>query len=99
MTDSNFNTYDFLINDENEIMLLLYAQDAPAQKSILELNISDSSATLYRDPNTTLPLKDIPPEYLEALQNSNKLLICELNKTDKDEDSQIVYAYEAEIVF
>ena len=34
---------------------------------------------------------------IEESQAEAKLLVCEISNTEKDEDSKIVYAYEADI--
>ena len=98
MTETNFNTYDFLINDGEEVMLLLYAQTTTPKDSFFELDKNTASATLFRTPDNALTLNDIPSEIIDALQNVDNILICELNKTEKEEDTQIVHAYEASII-
>ena len=39
MADQDTNTYDFLINDEDEAMLLLYAHKGEPKDSSIELNV------------------------------------------------------------
>lgn len=97
MTDTDFNSYDFMINSDNEVMLLLYAQQLPPQDPLLEIDEETFSATLYRDNQTTLPLCDVPEEVITALQEMDNILICELNKTKNAEDTKIVHTYEAKI--
>lgn len=97
MSDQDVNTYDFLINDEDEVMLLLYARPTPPEQPVFELDDDHKSAVLIRNQQDSISLQDIPNEILDALQDTDKLLVCELNLTDEEKDTQIVYAYEAEV--
>ena len=52
---------------------------------------------LQRNSSDGIQLKEIPDEILDSLQETDKLLVCELNTSNDEKDTQIVYAYEAEI--
>ncbi len=97
MREDEFKTYDFLINDEDEAMLLLYARDGAPENPSIEINPEDGTAVLTRNPEDSVSLEDIPDEVLDSLQEADKLLVCELSLDDDEKDTQIVYAYEAEI--
>ena len=97
MSKQRFDTYDFLINDEDEVMLLIYTREGEPKNSHIEINMEEKSAVLVRNENDAFSLSDISDEVLDALQDADKLLICELNLAEDEKDSQIVYAYEAEI--
>ena len=97
MREDEFKTYDFLINDEDEAMLLLYARDGAPENPSIEINPEDGTAVLTRNPEDSISLEDIPDEVLDSLQEADKLLVCELSLDDDEKDTQIVYAYEAEI--
>ena len=45
----------------------------------------------------SVELSDIPDDIIDALEETDKLLVCELSMTEDEKDTQIVYAYEAEI--
>lgn len=90
-------TYDFVVNDEDEVMLLLYAGETAPNNARFILNAEDSSAELIRNSDENIVLEDIPDDIFDSLVDADKLLICELSDTDKEEDSKIVYAYEADI--
>lgn len=96
MIEDKFKTYDFLINDEDEAMLLLYAHDSDPQNPRIELDTDTGSAVLQRNPQDILELDDVPDEIMDSLQDADSLLVCELN-LDDDKETRIVYAYEAEI--
>ncbi len=97
MTGEEFETYDFLINDEDEAMLLLYVREGEPKDAVIDINHNNKSALLHRRPGEDITLDEIPDDVLDSLAEADKLLVCELSIEDKDEDTQIVYAYEAEI--
>lgn len=94
-----FDTFDFLVNDEDEVMLLLYErEDEPAAAPRIEFNAEEKSALLYRNDNDVVELSGIEDNIFDSLQDADKLLICELSKEeDEDGDNAIRYAYEADV--
>jgi len=96
---AEFDTFDFLINEEDEIMLLLYEREGePSSAPHIEINTEEKSALLYRNDTDVLELEGIEDNILDSIQDADKLLICELSKEeDKNGDNAIIYAYEAEI--
>ncbi len=95
--DKEFNTYDFLINDEDEAMLLLYAREGEPISPSININAEEKSAVLYRNENDSLTLNNIPDDFLDSIAEADKLLVCELSIEEDDKDTKIVHAYEAEI--
>ncbi len=95
--NEEYRTFDFLINDEDEVMLLLYEQEGEPENATIELNEEEKSAVLYRNKNDEIMLTDIPENVFDSLQDADKLMVCELSVEEKEEDTKIVYAYEAEI--
>ncbi len=90
-------TYDFVVNDEDEVMLLLYAgENKPADAKIV-LDVENNSAELFRNENESIVLDGVPDNIFDSLADADKLLVCELSNTENEEDSKIVYAYEADI--
>lgn len=92
-----FDTFDFLINEEDEVMLLLYQREGEPQNAHIELDTDNKAAMLYRNDQDSLLLKDISDDVFDSLQDADKLLVCELNRTEDEKETEIVYAYEAEI--
>lgn len=97
MDADNFNTFDFLINDEDEVMLLLYEREGEPQNPHIELDTEDNAALLVRNNNDNLLLKDINAEVFDSLQDADTLMVCELSRSENEKETEIVYAYEAEI--
>ncbi len=90
-------TFDFVVNDEDEVMLLLYAGDTPPANARIILDVENNSAELLRNEEESIILEGIPDNIFDSLADADKLLVCEITDTEKEEDSEIVYAYEAEI--
>ena len=89
--------YDFVVNDEDEVMLLLYAGQTEPQNARFVMNIEENKAELYRNENECVVLESIPDDIFDSLAEADTLLVCEISDTEKEEDSEIVFAYEAEI--
>lgn len=90
-------TYDFIVNDEDEVMLLLYARETKPENARVKLNIDERSAELTRNALESIILEDIPVDVFDSLTDADKLLVCEITDTERDEDSKLIYAYEADI--
>lgn len=93
----NIEKYDFLINDEDEAMLLLYVHEGEPDNPTIELDVEDKTAILNRNAVSSITLEDISDEVFDSLEDSDTLLVCELSLDENEEDTSIVYAYEAEI--
>ena len=94
-----FDTFDFLVNEEDEVMLLLYERETePVATPHIEFDLETKSALLYRNDNDILDLKDIEPNIFDSIQDADKLLVCELSREeDSDGDNAVMRAYEADI--
>ena len=97
MNEEEFQTFDFLINEEEEVMLLMYAQETEPHNPRIELIPTEKSAILFRAEDEEIQLNDIPDEVFDSLAEADKLMVCELSAEEKEEDTKIIYAYEAEI--
>ncbi len=91
------NNFDFIINDEDEVMLLIYAREGTPQNAVIDINTSDKTGILHRNGNDSITLQDIPDDVIDSLQDADTLLVCELSVEEKEEDTKIVNAYEADI--
>lgn len=97
MSENKFNTYDFIVNDDDEVMLLIYAQTGTPSNPHLEIDIQNKRAVLYRTADYALSIDDIPDEISELFYDLDKILVCELSAEQNDDDTQITDAYEATI--
>ena len=99
MTQNNTNFYDFIINEDDEIMLLLYARDTKPENPHISIDEDNKQAYLYRSKNEGVLIDDISDEILNILSSSDSLLICELSNDKNEDDVKIINAYEAKISF
>lgn len=97
MDEQELNSYDFITNEEDEVMLLLHAQETEPKDARIEIDVNEKSAVLIRNETDEILLTDIPENIIDSLQDADSLLVCELKIGEKDEDSEIVYAYEADL--
>ena len=97
MDNKDFETFDFLINDDDEVMLLLYQREGEPENPHIEIDFEEKAALLYRNDNDIIELSDISDDVLDSLQDADKLLVCELSRTENEEEEEITHAYEAEI--
>ena len=91
------NSYDFIINDEDEVMLLLYARSGTPKDAVIAINRGEHKAVLHRNEQDNLVMEGIEEEVLDSLEDADTLLVCELSNEENDADTKIVNAYEADI--
>ncbi|MBQ7632631.1 MAG: hypothetical protein IJS88_00770 [Alphaproteobacteria bacterium] len=94
----DINTFDFLISEENEVMLILYARDIAPEDPIVRLNPENNTIELYRMKNDAFTLEKVDNEVFELLKNEKNLLVCEILPTENPDETEIVYTYEAIII-
>ena len=97
MTENKFNTYDFIINDDDEVMLLIYAQSGVPTNPSLEVDAENNRAILHRATNNGIRIDDLPENITEILYDTDKILVCELSAEENEDDTKIKNAYEADI--
>lgn len=97
MVGTELETYDFLVNDEDEAMLLLYVREGEPANATIELDVENKTAILHRNENDHLTLANISDDVLDSMQDADKLMVCELSYEEDEQDTQIIFAYEAEI--
>lgn len=94
----DFNTFDFMVTDENDVMLLLYARETAPENPTVKLNKDEHNIILTRSQEDVLTLEDVEDEIFDNLQDDTTLLVCEIEPSENEEDAEIVYTYEAEII-
>lgn len=95
--DDKFEVFDFVVNDEDEVMLLMYVREGEPDKPFVLLHPDEGTAILHRNNNDEIFLSDIWADIFDSLADADKLLVCELSRTDNEDDTEIVHAYEADI--
>ena len=92
------NTFDFLISNEDEVMLILNARDTNPRDPAVRLRPEEHIVELYRSPQEPYTLQNVDADVFRLLKEEDNLLICEISPTDNPDETEIVYAYEAPII-
>ena len=91
----NNNTYDFIISDENEIMLILHSQDGAPENPTVYLDAEYHTVELYRNDHDAITLERVDSEVFDLLADKSSLLVCEIQPTANLEDTEITCTYDA----
>jgi len=94
----NTDGYNFLISDENEVLLVLYARDIAPEQPAVRLNPAQNIIELYRRVDDAFTLENVENEVFENLQEAENLLVCEILPIANSDETEIVYTYEAPII-
>ena len=87
--------YELLENDNNEIMVLLYAVDSAPQDPSFTINEKRSCMILHRNPEDNVSITGLALETFQKLKKLDTLYVCEMNYSeDENEENKIVYAYQ-----
>lgn len=92
------NTYDFIISDKNEVMLILYSRESAPENPAVRLDAENHIVELYRNSQDALTLQYVDNDVFNNLSEEENLLVCEIQPTDDPDETEIVYAYHATIV-
>lgn len=95
---ANNNTYDFIISEENEVMLILYSRDSAPENPAVSLDPENHIIELYRNSGDAVTLQYVDSDVFKNLTEDEELLVCEIQPTDDPDETEIVYAYNAVIV-
>ncbi|MDD4556389.1 MAG: hypothetical protein PHE89_03565 [Alphaproteobacteria bacterium] len=97
--NEEYESFDFVVNDEDEVMLLLYEREGAPYEAFLEVDKDDNSAVLQRNENDVILLEEIPEDIFDSLEEADTILVCELSREADEADTKIMQAYEAEVRF
>ena len=90
-----YNTFDFVINEDGDIMLLLFMSEGRPEFPRFEVEKETNTLWLYRSVEKVLGLYDIEPKIIAKLAAMKKLLVCEMTMPPAEANSEIAYVYEA----
>ena len=86
-------SFDFLINQNKKIMLVILARPDMPQNPFIVFDKKKTLA-LFRDKNEIIKLTEIPRKALKELK-----LAEEISITEMDEESQAIRQYNVKIIF
>ena len=90
------DSYEILENENNEIMILLYAGQTEPANSTYRINEYAKHIIIKRNSKDTIYIEQLSDEYINKIKKLDTLYVCELkyNENQKeDEETDIVYAY------
>ena len=90
------DSYEILENENNEIMILLYAGQTEPANSTYRINEYARHIVIKRNSKDTLYIEQLSDEYINKIKKLDTLYVCELKYNEnlkEDEETDIVYAY------
>lgn len=91
------NVYELMENDDGEVMVLLYAGNTNPLNPSFRLNKVRKCIELKRNNKDVVLIEGLKPESIEKLDKLEVLYVCELKYTENADDSEILFAYPAEL--
>ncbi|MGD9639051.1 MAG: hypothetical protein AB7U85_08340 [Alphaproteobacteria bacterium] len=88
----NESSYDFIVNKDGEVMLVINAYNGEPENSRLLFD-GKSVALFYRKSDMPIKLTDVPQNIVENLNSNKELLVCEMG-----DDGDFERAYSVPIV-
>lgn len=90
------DTYEIIENDNEEVMILIFANGNAPQKPTFSLDKKNKALELSKSPDEQIVLDGLQPETLVKLNKLETLYVCEIKYNEKETaDNEIVYAYAA----
>ena len=89
-------SYEIIENENNEIMILIYAGPTEPANSTYTINEYAKHIILKRNSKDTLYIEQLSDEHMQKIKKLNTIYVCELKYNEKlkeDEETDIVYAY------
>ena len=91
-------TYEIIENENNEIMILIYAGPTEPTNSTYTINEYAKHIILKRNSKDTLYIEQLSDEHMQKIKKLNTIYVCELKYNEnlkEDEETDIAYAYAA----
>lgn len=92
------DVFDFLISDENEVLLIMPAREAEPDDPAVVLLPEEHCVELFRNGEEEFTLENVSDDVFAALNDRISVMVCETAPTDNPDETQIVYTYYAEII-
>ncbi|MBE6462848.1 MAG: hypothetical protein E7005_03710 [Alphaproteobacteria bacterium] len=89
-------SYEIIENENNEIMILIYAGPTEPANSTYTINEYAKHIILKRNSKDTLYIEQLSDEHMQKIKKLNTIYVCELKYNEnlkEDEETDIVYAY------
>ncbi len=94
----DMNTFQFLITDEKDVALLIYAREGRAERPLVRLFRNEQKVEIYRNEEDELTLEQVDDSVFVNLNGKNNLLICEVLPAENEGEIEVIDSYRADIV-
>ena len=95
---ADFDGFEFIITEENDVMLIIYARAGNPEKPVVKLDLEHNSIVLYRNQKDVVTIENVEKEVLDILSKENLLLITEVVPTKNPLEQEFSQAYGARII-
>lgn len=94
---ADFDGFEFIITEEDDVMLIIYARSSDPENPEVELNKEQKSIVLRRNSTDIVTLENVEDKILNNLSEEKALLIAEVVPTDNPLEHEVKQVYNAVI--
>ena len=94
---ADFDGFEFIITEEDDIMLIIYARSTNPENPEVELNKEQKRVILRRNSTDVVTLENVEDKILNNLSEEKALLIAEVVPTDNPLEHEVKQVYNAVI--
>ena len=92
---AEFDGFEFIVTEEDDVMLVIYARSGNPENPTIELDKSAHRVILERNPADVVTLEQVDDKILEILAEENVLLITEVVPTENPLEHEVKQVYNA----
>lgn len=94
---ADFDGFEFIITEEDDVMLIIYARSSDPENPQVELNKEQKRIILRRNSTDIVTLENVEDKILNNLSEEKALLIAEVVPTDNPLEHEVKQVYNAVI--
>lgn len=94
---ADFDGFEFIITEEDDVMLIIYARSTNPENPQVELNKEQKRVILRRNSTDIVTLENVEDKILNNLSEEKALLIAEVVPTDNPLEHEVKQVYNAVI--
>ena len=94
---ADFDGFEFIITEEDDVMLIIYARSTNPENPEVELNKEQNSIVLRRNSSDVVTLEGVEDKILNNLSEEKALLIAEVVPTENPLEHEVKQVYNAVI--
>ena len=93
----DFDGFEFIITEEDDVMLIIYARSSDPENPQVELNKEQKRIILRRNNTDIVTLENVEDKILNNLSEEKALLIAEVVPTENPLEHEVKQVYNAVI--